>query len=251
MDHVLVTWSRSVIDNCSIVQPRGELTMLTYRQVSDDLVKFAVDQPRAVIVSLADLIVPTGPLLTAFTSAWLRVDTWPAVPLLLVAPARGQRDRLRAAMVDRFVPVFATVPAAIAGLAQQPTRRRRSTDLARTPACGRQARRFVTETCERWAVPAAGSPAGLIATELVENSLIHADSTDDIGLRLELRRGVLTVAVSDTDFREPVLRDRSPDSYRIGGLRLVSGFSQAWGSSPRWPHGKIVWATLRVDRSPN
>lgn len=243
-----IGWTRTEFENCTIVRPHGELTGVTYRRLRDDLVKYAVDQPRAVIVAVDDLRIPADPLLTAFTSAWMRIDTWPTVPLLLVAQSREQRDRLRAGCVDRFLPVFATVTAALDSLVEQPGRRRTALSLARTPACGRRARRFVTETCERWSIPDIRGDACLVATELVENSLIHADSSDDMEIRLELRRHLLTVAVSDTDPREAVLREPRPGADFSGGLHVVAGITRSWGCAPRWPRGKVVWAMLRTKR---
>ncbi|MBB5916114.1 hypothetical protein BJY24_005026 [Nocardia transvalensis] len=246
MGGVGITWIRSEFENCSVVRPCGELDVLTYRRLSDDLVKYAVEQPRAVIVSLVDLTVTADTLMTAFSSAWMRIGTWPAVPMVLVTSSSALRDRLRSSSVDRFVPVFPTIAEAVAGLAGQPARRRVFIDLARSPACARRARRFAYETCERWSVPEVCGHAGLIATELVENSLLHADRGDDIGLRLELRGGVLTVAVYDADPHEAVLRESASGVHQAGGLHIVSRFAQAWGCSPRWPAGKVVWATLRT-----
>ncbi|WP_280272489.1 ATP-binding protein [Nocardia wallacei] len=241
-----IGWTRTDFENCSIVRPRGELTGVTYRRLRDDLVKYAVDQPRAVIVAVDDLVIPADPLLTAFTSAWMRIDTWPTVPLLLVAQSEQQRERFRSSCVDRFLPVFATVAAALDSLVEQPSRRRTSLSLARSPACGRRARRFVTETCERWSIPELRGDACLVATELVENSLIHANSHDDMEIRLELRRNLLTVAVSDSDPREAVLREPGPGADFSGGLHVVAEITRAWGCAPRWPQGKVVWATLRT-----
>ncbi|MBF6170674.1 ATP-binding protein [Nocardia blacklockiae] len=218
--------------------------MLTYRNLRDDLVKYAVDQPRAVVVEVDDLTVATDSLLTAFSSAWMCIDTWPTVPLLVVAESPAQRGRLRSSVVDRFVPVFDTQAAAVASLAAQPTRRRAMLRLARNLSGGRRARRFVNVTCERWGVPRLRADAGLVATELVENSLVHADSADDIELRLELRKGRLTVAVSDSDPREAVLREPGADAQGAGGLHVVARLARAWGCAPRWPAGKVVWVTL-------
>ncbi|BCK55576.1 hypothetical protein [Nocardia wallacei] len=243
-----IGWTRTEFENCSIVRPRGELTGVTYRRLRDDLVKYAVDQPRAVIVAVDDLVIAADPLLTAFTSARMRIDTWPTVPLLMVAQSAEQRERLRSGCVDRFLPVFGTVESALDSLSEQPARRRTSLSLARTPACGRRARRLVTETCERWSIPEFRGDACLVATELVENSLIHAEDGDDMELRLELRRHLLTVAVSDTDPREAVLREPGPGAEFSGGLHVVAGIARAWGCAPRWPLGKVVWATLRSKR---
>ncbi|MBB5915320.1 hypothetical protein BJY24_004232 [Nocardia transvalensis] len=243
MDNTAIGWTRTEFDGCAVVRPAGTLNSLTYRRFRDDLVKFAVDAPRAVIVPIDALTIGDDPALTAFSGAWLRVSTWPAVPILVVAASADQRARLRAGAVDRFVPVLHTVRSAADSLTEQPQRRRATLDLALTAASGRRARRFVEDICRQWTTPATvGADARLIATELVENALIHADTDADIELRLELRRGMLTVAVSDSDPRPAVLRE--PGHGRPGGLHVLAHIARAWGCTPRRPRGKVVWATI-------
>ncbi len=241
-----IVWVRTEFEGCSIIRPRGELNSLNYRHFSDDLVKFALDEPRAVVVPVDDLAIPSDLSLTAFSSAWMRTGTWPAVPILLVATSAMLRARLRSSVVDRFVPVFATVEAAVADLADTPPRRRATIKLTRAPPSGRRARQFIEEVVERWAVPEVRADAALVVTELVENSLIHADSHDEIGLRLELCKGVFTVAVSDSDPRAAVLREPVPGPDQPGSLHIVARLALAWGCTPRRPLGKVVWAALPV-----
>lgn len=82
----------------------------------------------------------------------------------------------------------------------------------------------------------------MIVTELVENTIRH--TTSDARVRLELRRGLFTVAVADDDPRPAVLHERTSTLEHGLGLHLVAGSAKAWGSSPVWGGGKIVWAVL-------
>ncbi|MEC3954854.1 hypothetical protein VMT65_17575 [Nocardia sp. CDC153] len=229
---------------CSVVYPHGELTSATYREIADGLVKFAVDEPRAVIVVLDDLRVVTETLYAAFSSARMRVGEWPGVPIVLVSHCESRRRWLRHSAIRRFVPIHATVWEAVHELGEPPPRRRVAIDLARTANCGQRARRFVDETCERWNVREVRVDALLIVTELVENSFLHSAIDADMQLRLELRDHVFTVAVGDDDPREALLREPGAGGTRHYGLHIVARLARAWGCAPRWPSGKIVWAAL-------
>ncbi|MFD0000560.1 ATP-binding protein [Nocardia sp. NPDC127526] len=224
-----------------MVRPYGELSLETYRQLSNDLVKYAVDEPRAVIVVVDDLLIDEQPLLTAFTRAWNRISEWPAIPLLLVAATPAAYTRFTASALRSFVPLHQSVAEAADAATGASARRRVRTRVGVTGGA-RVARRFVEGICGRWAVSQVCGDASLIVTELVENAFLHTD-VDCVGLRLELWSDVLTVAVSDTDPREAVLRETAGDTKRFG-LHIVSRLSMAWGCSPQWPTGKVVWATL-------
>ncbi|MCP9620848.1 ATP-binding protein [Nocardia otitidiscaviarum] len=239
-------WQRDERDGCTVVRPRGVLNPTTYRCFSDDLVKFTVEEPRAVIVVLDDLRVSSEPLLSVFASVSMRVGDWPGVPVLLVVELGFRRAVLRSSAIRRFVPVFATVTAAVRSLEHPPLRRWATLDLAPTGDCAQRARRFVDDICQRWDTGSALGDAQLIATELVENSFLHSRSEADIRVRLELRDDLLTVAVADADPREAVLREPGPGGPRFYGLHVVARLARAWGCAPKWPIGKVVWATVPV-----
>ncbi|MBL1075019.1 ATP-binding protein [Nocardia sp. 2] len=227
-----------------MVRPRGGLETGTYRQFADDLVKFALQEPRAVIVEVDDLTVRDEPLLTAFTSAWMRVGEWPGVPIMLVAEQPERRKTLRGSAISRFLPVFGTVGLAVGAVDDGPIRRRAELELIPAAESAQRARRFVAEVCERWGAPEVRADAQLIATELVENAFLHSVARGDIRVRLELRAELLTVAVCDDDPREAVLREPVPGGARYYGLHVVARLARTWGCVPRWPHGKVVWAVL-------
>lgn len=227
-----------------MLRPKGELDAASYRGVSDDLVKFAMDEPRALIVSLDRLNVPSDPLFTAFSAAWMRTNDWPSVPILLVAESIQLRERLIRAGIHRFLAVFDSVVAALAAADTPPIRRRACVALVPNATCSQRARRFVEDVCERWAMIDVRLDALLVATELVENSFLHASGFDDIVLRLELRDELLTVAVADNDPHEAILREPTLGLPRLHGLHIVARMARAWGCAPRWPTGKVVWATL-------
>jgi sirohydrochlorin ferrochelatase len=164
------------------------------------------------------------------------------VPIIAVAGDDEQRADLRRGPVGRHVPVCRDLPSALAMAADRPPLRRAEVDLVAEGISSRQARAFVRATCLRWRVADRSQDAEEIATELVENSIIHASS--DLRLRLELRDGVLTVAVSDEDAKEAVLHEPRAGQPRRGGLMLVAQLARVWGCVPRMSGGKVVWAVL-------
>nr|WP_157535080.1 ATP-binding protein [Nocardia inohanensis] len=243
-----IHWDRVETQGCAVVSPRGELDAGVYRRFIDDLVKFAVDEPRAVIVVLDDLVIASEPLYTAFTSAWIRVGDWPGVPILLVMHDDDRFARLRASAVRRFVPVYPSLSQALATVGTPPARRRVSVELPSAADSAQRARRVVEQVCERWELPDIRGDALLIVTELVENAFLHSRADADLELRLEMREDLFTVAVADADPREAVLREPTPGSPRLYGLHVVARLARTWGCAPRRPVGKVVWAVLPTSR---
>ncbi|MCM6778586.1 ATP-binding protein [Nocardia sp. CDC159] len=243
-----IEWTQREISQALVVRPSGMLTTATYRGFTDALVKYTIDEPRAVLVELDDLRIAAEPLLAAFVSAWMRVSQWPSVPILLVAAHAPLQRWLVASAVSRFVPVHTSVTAALAAADVPPPRRCARTTVAPAGDCGQRARRFVGDICDCWQLPALCiAQVRLVTTELVENAFLHARGNEEIGLRLELWKNRLTVAVSDSDPREAVLREPRPGAHRSYGLYVVARASCAWGCAPRWPDGKVVWATLPTE----
>lgn len=105
------------------------------------------------------------------------------------------------------------------------------------------ARRFVAETCERWSCVELLPDAVVIASELVENAVRHAHSQSR--LRLELRRGTLTVAVYDNDPTPAQPVEPNGLASRHLGLGLVARLASTWNCAPTWSGGKVVWAVVR------
>ncbi|MBF6327366.1 ATP-binding protein [Nocardia transvalensis] len=229
-----------------MVRPRGELDPMTYRRLGDDLVKFAMEQPRAVIVVVDELRVRSDPLLTVFATAWMRVGEWPGVPIVVVAEDDDLRRRLAHTAIDRFVAVHASVGEALDGVDEPAPRWRARLPLVLSGDCAQRARRVVEEVCLRWGVPEVCADAQLVVTELVENALAHT-ADREIQLRLELRHNLLTVAVADEDPREAMLRESVGAAAWLHGLHVVARIARSWGCAPQWPIGKVVWAALQTD----
>lgn len=89
---------------------------------------------------------------------------------------------------------------------------------------------------------------GLVATELVGNSLRHAGTTCSVRLAATDRSLVLTV--QDGSARHPVRRDPGPLDDAGRGLFLVDALSRDWGVEQRGSGGKAVWASFLVTPQP-
>lgn len=232
------------VDEALVLIVDGTLDLRSYAVLRDMLIKSALEVPRAVIVDIAALRVPTPATLAVFPTVWMRVSEWPGVPIVLVDPDPESRRRLRQHGVTSFVPAFAGLDEALSSLGQPQSGPRRS--VVELPgsglACAR-ARDFVHRTCQRWGCGGQlAQDARTVADSLVTNAVQHGRG--ELTLRLELHRGRLTVAVYDAG-PEFMPAGRAGPQTRLGlGLMLVDALATAWGSAPTPSAGKLVWATL-------
>jgi hypothetical protein len=227
-----------------VVRPVGELTPKTYEQLRDYLLKCAAEEPAAIVVDLAGMRTTIASLLTVFPTVCDRIRDWPGVPLALAAAQQPLRTLLGVGAVRGFVPTYHSVSDALDGLDAAPRPHRRQVQLPCEAASARLARQLVERTCQQWGIPAMAAAAVVVASELTDNMVHHARSEG--WLRLQLRSNRLTVAVADADPRPPQLR--VPNLHAPGGrgLILIDKLSRAWGTAPRLPAGKVVWAVLTV-----
>jgi anti-anti-sigma factor len=222
----------------------GVLDSSTYRSVRDTVIKAALDEPRAVIVDVNRLSVPSASAWTVFTSARWHVSTWPDVPILLVC-ARPQVQRaIAAGGVTRYVPVHSTRESALEAVRAQAlrVRRRARTELPAAAVSVGLARAMITDWLTRWDQRDLIPVAATVATVFIENVLDHTESAPV--LIVESYRETVTVAVEDCSDRLP---GRHEDADRgaeiVSGLAIVSALCRAWGATPT-SSGKTVWGLV-------
>jgi anti-sigma regulatory factor (Ser/Thr protein kinase) len=124
-----------------------------------------------------------------------------------------------------------------------PTVRQARVRLPADPSAAREARMFTTHVLKGWQVPESVGTATLVVSELVTNSIRHAQTVNELTLSLAQDR--LRIAVHD-------LADGSPrpvgppdaDAVDGRGLFLVEVMSRTWGVFPSTFSGKTVWAIL-------
>jgi anti-sigma regulatory factor (Ser/Thr protein kinase) len=105
-----------------------------------------------------------------------------------------------------------------------------------------EVRRLVRSTLTGWELDALLDDATLVASELTNNALLHADS--DITLTLSLTDSLIRVCVGDSSTAIPCPGAPTARSGSGRGLHIVQTLATSWG----WdtvPGGKVVWAELR------
>jgi anti-sigma regulatory factor (Ser/Thr protein kinase) len=224
----------------TLVRPLGELDLTTYPALRDGLLKCGAELPDAVIVDVGGLRIVWAGALTVFATVWMRLGDWPGVPLVLVS-----RDVLPGTALRRFVPVYPDLDSALRSLARPLPRRRATFDLPWDLASAATARSQVRATCQVWGIAGdVTEDAAAIATEFVENTLVHTHSP--AVLRLDFRRGLLTIAVADDDPTPAVACEHATAHGHGFGLRLARQLAKTWGCTPALNGGKVVWAVVRV-----
>jgi hypothetical protein len=104
------------------------------------------------------------------------------------------------------------------------------------------ARRFVWEVCGRWGLHRVAADAGLIASELSTNAIMHARTS----FRVVVARvgSVVRIAVHDADPQLPVVLRVDAVTPTGRGIPIVSALATEWGSEQTIGGGKVVWAEL-------
>jgi anti-sigma regulatory factor (Ser/Thr protein kinase) len=130
--------------------------------------------------------------------------------------------------------------------------------FAASPRAAQLARRHAVRWLEERGYPPASDVScavALVVGELAANAVQHGRVPGrEFGLRLALDRatGLLRVEVADAASAKR-LPTAVPSSYPEGesgrGLLLVDALAVRWGSAPRLPVGKTVWAELRLEAS--
>ncbi|OBK11089.1 sulfate transporter [Mycobacterium asiaticum] len=230
--------------SASLVTADGVLDSSTYRCVRDSVIKAALEQPRAVVVDVNRLSVPSPSAWSVFASARWHVSTWPNTPILLACNDVVCRRAIASSGVNRYVPVHSSREAALeaADALASTSRRVARWELPRSRASIRLARVRIQEWLTTWSQRHLIPVAGTVATVFVENVLEHTDSAPV--LILENCQNLLTVAVQDCSPHPPTrLEDAGRGLDTVSGLAIASVLCRSWGSTPT-SSGKTVWAVL-------
>ena len=232
-----------------IVTARGVLDVGTSAALRNYLVKVGAEQPSAVLVDLAGLDIRSPAVTAVFVTAHEELARWPGVPMVLVAAGDEAAEVLARQRLSRFVPVERNEADAVAAAGEPPVRLIDGVLLPNSPGSVEIARRFVRDSCALWGQSALADEAAALLGELVANVVTHTTSMARV--RVELRRGLLSVAVYDDDPTPPRPRTAGDGNGAVGGergLALIDRTATAWGCLPTLRGGKVVWSTLRVPR---
>lgn len=137
--------------------------------------------------------------------------------------------------------------AAVRTFAQQLSSTRRGAHLSRLLA---------VERLTAWDLPPGViERAEHVVAELAANAALHGRVQGRdflLALTLDDAAGTLRIAVSDTrgERRPAIPQGPCPDDESGRGLLLVDALADRWGTEPRPPSGKTVWAEIS-DRGVN
>jgi anti-sigma regulatory factor (Ser/Thr protein kinase) len=121
-----------------------------------------------------------------------------------------------------------------------------------TPRGARLARRVAVRHLAEWGHPADSDlscTVALLVAELAGNAVRHGRVPGrDFRLRLALDARRVRVEVADASSTPPptVVEAPAPDEVSGRGLVLVDVLADRWGTEPRVPVGKTVWAEVAV-----
>ncbi|MFE2939248.1 ATP-binding protein [Streptomyces sp. NPDC059255] len=127
--------------------------------------------------------------------------------------------------------------------------------FASSPQSARLARRLAVRHLGEWGYPPASDVScavALVVAELAANAVRHGRVPGrDFGLRLALdtAAGLVRVEVADAASAKripPTAPSSAPEGESGRGLLLVDVLAVRWGSAPRHPLGKTVWAELAI-----
>jgi hypothetical protein len=224
----------------TIVRLIGVLSIATMPRLSAALLKCLSDQPKAVVVDMDLLAVQHVVALNVFAVAARQASVWSGAQLILVSgPALEGRLKPRARVLARFVRIYPTMTVALASARRVPVRRMSMRFLTREPASAAIARHHVEQICCAWKCGTLCERAVAIADELVGHAILRG--RDDPILRMEQRRGLLTVSV----INDQEGRRGSTASFEPFSRAIVTALASEWGSNPVMSGGTIVWALLR------
>lgn len=147
------------------------------------------------------------------------------------------------------------VPEYVAG----PQLRTFSMQFTSSPRGARLARRLSVQRMDEWGYAPASDTScsvALLVGELTANAVCHGRVPGrDFQLRLSRDPETRTVRieVSDANPDRPPARPVEPGPYDASGrgLLLVDILAARWGTSPRHPVGKTVWADVEAEASPS
>jgi len=140
---------------------------------------------------------------------------------------------------------------------EEPKHRELAAQFPSTPRGARLARRGAVRHVAEWGYPPASDTSctvALLVAELASNAVRHGRVPGrDFRLRLTLQAeaDVIRIEVSDTrDERLPLKPPTatSPEDETGRGLLLVDLLATRWGTAPRVPVGKTVWAECAVQK---
>lgn len=202
-----------------------------------------------VVCDLRGMTAPEAAVAEMFTPVSDYLDHWPAAAVVVCAGDGSVLSRLSDGSHPRLLARRDSDTAVSAMTDALPPVRQACLRLPADPSAAREAREFATHALRAWGVPDAVGSATLVVSELVTNSIRHAQTINELTLSLSEDR--LRVAVRDlADSTPQPIRHVDADALDGRGLFLVEVMSRTWGVFPSPLTGKTVWAILDTAPEP-
>lgn len=204
-------------------------------------------QPVALVLDLTRLQAVEAPAWRALAELAQESRRWPGARLAIgdANPAVGQT---LAGLADQDgLDVYLTTDQAVAAALHLPVPPQITLTLPPhrdAPAISREA---VAKACQQWRLNRWQRLAQLLASELVTNAVVHAQTPSWFTMR-HLDQ-VLQVAVRDGDprlvHRPPLGPHQLPEGDPGRGLLLLETLADDWGCTPTGD-GKVTWANVAL-----
>jgi len=233
---------RSSHQGCVVLTLVGRLDLPAAPQVQRAILKQLAEPPPAIICDLSR-VEGIDPLCAGvFTSMRHPALGWPGTALVLCGTQPAVAEVLVQLGVARSLTMYPNLDQALANARTRPQRLRARLTLGPVLTAAAAGRQFVAEVCGHWGLQALAEPAALVASELVTNAVVHANTA--LELQVELRGSWLQVAVHDQDPDLVGLLAAKDGTDRRLGLQIVDQVARAWGVRQEGAGGKTVWCTL-------
>jgi hypothetical protein len=228
----------------AVVELDGTLDLSSATRLLSVLSAQASSGARVVVCDLSRLAVPQlARLLVVFPAAQRRSGPWPRSALHLAVPGCELAQQLRWMGMSRFVPVHATMGAALHAATADASAIHSEVNLMPEARNSHEAREALNLLWPE--IPAehgVHQDGLLVAGELTSNAARHSGGEFTVSMALTPAR--FLVAVTDGSRRVPTLRAPGTSVISSQGMQLVGALSQDWGVRLVHGSGKTVWATF-------
>jgi LuxR family maltose regulon positive regulatory protein len=233
---------RSSHEGAVVLALSGRLDRAAAPAVRRALLKELAAQPPAIICDLGQVEAIDPACAEVFTSIRHPALGWPDTPVVLCGAQLAVAGVLARYRLPERPALYPDLEQALRGARHRPPRLSECLALGPVPTAVGAGRAFVREVCDRWRLQELIGSAGLVASELITNAMVHAGTAME--LRVELRGPRLHVAVKDQDPDLGRLAAARDGPARGLGLQIVDRLAAAWGVRQDGTAGKTVWCAL-------
>jgi hypothetical protein len=230
--------------------PVGSVTTVVGRHrlptdVIGELVSVLAEAPPIVVCDLTGMAPTVARTADLFAPVADYLADWPGTQVVVCVPdPEAYAGTVPPALADRLL-VHASREAGLAEALERVTPVEHAvTHLPPVLTAARDARAFTTRALLDWRLAGLIGPAGVVVSELVTNSIVHAVTVLD--LTLSRTDTCLRIAVHDHGGGSPAVnRGGQPEDMLDGrGLVLVRALTKGWGVFQSRNKGKTVWAVM-------